>query len=257
MSTHTKDDVIPPAQPPAAAAQFEARLRAIGEAAYHDKHPFHVLMHAGKLSRRQLQAWIENRFYYQCMIPKKDAAILAKADDAAFRRAWIGRIVDHDGGADRDGGLSKWLALAEAAGLNREDVQSLRFVLPGVRFAVDAYLRLVESSSLAAAVASSLTELFAPLLMADRMAVFETHYPWIERRGLEYFRGRLVEAPRDAAWGLRYVLEHCTTREEQERATAALTTKCHILWCLLDSVYFAYVTPGWLPPLVERAVPDE
>ena len=244
-------------EPPASPAEFEARLRAIGEAAYHDKHPFHVLMHAGKLTKRQLQAWIENRFYYQCMIPKKDAAILAKADDAEFRRAWVTRIVDHDGSAERAGGLSKWLALAEAAGLAREDVQSLRFVLPGVRFAVDAYLHLVDSSSLAVAVASSLTELFAPPLMSDRMAVFETHYPWIDRTGLEYFRGRLVEAPRDAAWGLRYVMEHCTTRAEQERAAAALTTKCHILWSLLDSVYFAYVAPGWLPPLIDRAVSDE
>jgi pyrroloquinoline-quinone synthase len=228
--------------------QFEARLRAVGAAAYHDKHPFHLLMHEGRLTQRQLQAWIENRFYYQWMIPKKDAAILAKADDSEFRRRWIGRIIDHDGTADREGGIKKWLKLAEAARLDPQEVLSLRLVLPGVRFAVDAYLQLVESRSLVEAVASSLTELFAPVLMANRVAVLERLYPWLDQRGLEYFRGRLIEAPRDSEYGLQYVLEHCTTREAQDRALEALTTKCHILWSLLDAVYFAYVSPGWLPP---------
>ena len=245
------------AQTPQSPAQFVARLRAIGEAAYHDRHPFHVLMHDGRLSKRQVQAWIENRFYYQWIIPRKDAAILAKADQSDFRRAWITRIIDHDGTADREGGISKWLTLAEAAGLNREDVRSFRFVLPGVRFAVDAYLHLVAASALTDAVASSLTELFAPTLMADRVAVLERHYAWIDTRGLAYFRGRLVEAPRDAEWALQYVVEHCTTRDLQDRAAAALTTKCHILWSLLDAVYFAYVSPGWLPPLWDPQPSDE
>src|ERR1700690_3547062 len=187
------DPALESPRPPDAPAQFEARLRAIGEAAYHDTHPFHVLMHEGRLTQRQLQAWIENRFYYQQMIPKKDAAIVAKADDADFRRAWMTRIVDHDGTAGREGGLSKWLRLAEAAGLDAREVESLRFVLPGVRFAVDAYLQLVQTSSLLEAVASSLTELFAPTLMAHRLAVLETHYPWLDRRGLEYFCRRLVD----------------------------------------------------------------
>ena len=229
--------------------QFKARLRAIGEAAYHDKHPFHVLMHDGKLSQRQLQAWIENRFYYQLMIPKKDAVILAKTDDPEFRRNWVTRIIDHDGTADREGGIHKWLRLAEAARLDPDEVLSLRRVLPGVRFAVDAYLNLVQSGSLADAVASSLTELFAPTLMANRVAVLETLYPWLDRRGLDYFRARLVEAPRDSEYGLNYVMAHCTTRDSQDRAAAALTTKCHILWSLLDAIHFAYVAPGWLPPL--------
>lgn len=247
----TTNPIGPPRSPlpPDSPAQFVARLRAIGEAAYHDRHPFHVLMHEGRLTRRQVQAWIENRFYYQWTIPKKDAAILAKADGPEFRRAWITRIVDHDGRADGEGGLGKWLALAEAAGLNADTVCSLRFVLPGVRFAVDAYLNLVQSRSLVEAVASSLTELFAPALIANRVTALEVHYPWIDTRGLGYFRARLVEAPRDAEWGLQYVVEHCTTRELQDRAAAALTTKCHILWSVLDAVYFAYVSPGWLPPL--------
>ncbi|MBF6569175.1 MAG: pyrroloquinoline-quinone synthase PqqC [Candidatus Binataceae bacterium] len=246
MSPTHSEAPVPPDSP----EQFVARLRAIGAAAYHDKHPFHLLMHDGRLTQRQLQAWIENRFYYQWIIPKKDALILAKSDDPAFRRAWIGRIIDHDGNADREGGLSKWLKLAAAAGLDPDDVMSLRCVLPAVRFAVDAYVNLVAAHSLVEAVASSLTELFAPELMANRVAVLETLYPWLDRRGLEYFRGRLVEAPRDAEFGLQYVTERCVTRDLQDRAAAVLTIKCHILWSLLDAVHFAYVAPGWPPPLM-------
>jgi pyrroloquinoline-quinone synthase len=229
--------------------EFTQRLRAVGEEGYHDKHPFHVLMHEGKLTKRQLQAWIENRFYYQAIIPKKDAAIMAKVDDPAVRRAWIQRIIDHDGTREGEGGIHKWLVLAEAAGLRRKDVESFRFVLPGVRFAVDAYLTFVQSHSLLEAVASSLTELFAPTLMSRRLPAFEEHYPWVQKEGLEYFRSRLIQAPRDVEYGLDYVIAHCTTREQQERAVEVLTLKCHILWSLLDAVYFAYVSPGWLPPL--------
>jgi len=229
--------------------KFVARLRAIGEAAYHDKHPFHVLMHQGKLTKRQLQAWIENRFYYQWTIPKKDALILAKADDPEFRRAWITRITDHDGIGVSEGGIRKWYKLSEAAGLDVADVASLRYVLPGVRFAVDAYLHLCATRPLTEAVASSLTELFAPTLMADRIAVLEKLYPWLDSRGLEYFRGRLVQAPRDSDFGLQYVVTHCTTRDSQDRAADALTLKCQILWSLLDAIHYAYVSPGYLPPL--------
>lgn len=229
---------------------FVARLRAIGAAAYHDKHPFHVLMHQGKLTRRQLQAWIENRFYYQWSIPRKDATVLAKAEaDREFRRGWIGRITDHDGIGDTEGGISKWYRLAEAAGLDPADVASLRYVLPAVRFAVDAYVNLCASRPLSDAVASSLTELFAPVLMADRIIALEKLYPWLDSRGLDYFRGRLIQAPRDSEYGLEYVVAHCTTRESQDRAADALTIKCHILWGLLDAVHYAYVAPGFLPPL--------
>jgi pyrroloquinoline-quinone synthase len=229
--------------------EFTERLRAVGAAGYHDKHPFHVLMHEGKLTKRQLQAWIENRFYYQAMIPKKDSFIMAKMTEAAERRAWIQRIIDHDGTREHEGGIHKWLVLAESAGLRREDVASFRFVLPAVRFAVDAYLTLVQTRSLVEAVASSLTELFAPTLMSLRLPAFEEHYPWVQKDGLEYFRSRLIQAPRDVEFGLEYALTHCTTRELQERAVEVLTIKCHILWSLLDAVHFAYVTPGLLPPL--------
>ena len=232
--------------------EFTKRLREVGEEGYHDKHPFHLLMHEGKLTKPQLQAWIANRFYYQALIPKKDATILSKVNDPAFRRAWIHRIVDHDGPREGEGGIHKWLVLAEAAGLRREDVESFRFVLPAVRFAVDGYLFFVQTHSLLEAVASSLTELFAPSLHATRLPAFEQHYPWVDKKGLEYFRSRLVQAPRDVEYGLQYVLQHCTARELQEKAIVALTTKCHILWSLLDALYFAYISPGWPPPLWQK-----
>ena len=234
------------------ADEFTKRLREVGEEGYHDKHPFHLLMHEGKLTKPQLQAWIANRFYYQALIPKKDATILSKADDPAFRRAWIHRIVDHDGTREGEGGIHKWLVLAEAAGMQREDVESFRLVLPAVRFAVDGYIFFVQTHSLLEAVASSLTELFAPSIHAARLPAFEQHYPWVDKKGLEYFRSRLIQAPRDVEFGLQYVLQHCITRELQEKAIAALTTKCHILWSLVDALYFAYVSPGWPPPLWQR-----
>jgi len=237
--------------PPWSKDELTGRLRAVGAKGYHDKHPFHRAMHEGKLSRRQLQAWIENRYYYQAMIPKKDATILAKTDDSELRRAWIQRIVDHDGSGAGEGGLQRWLHLAEAAGLSRNDVASFRRVLPGVRFAVDAYLDLVERRSLLEAIASSLTELFAPGIMAARLPAFETHYPWVDKTGLEYFRTRLSQAPRDADFGLEYVLRHATTRALQDRVIDALETKCNILWSLLDAIHFAYVSPKILPPFFE------
>ncbi|HWN57918.1 MAG TPA: pyrroloquinoline-quinone synthase PqqC [Methylomirabilota bacterium] len=234
---------------PLSTDEFTRRLRAVGAAAYHDKHPFHQLMHQGKLTRRQVQAWIENRFYYQAMIPRKDAAIISKATDQNVRRAWIQRVIDQDGGGANEGGIHKWLALAEAAGLNTNEVENFRYVLPAVRFAVDAYLNLVESRPLEEAIASSLTEMFAPAIMSERLPAFEQHYPWIEKDALEYFRTRLVQAPRDVEFGLRYTLEHCVTRRQQEKALEVLRIKCHILWSLLDAVHFAYVTPALLPPL--------
>jgi len=234
---------------PLSTDEFTRRLRAVGAAAYHDKHPFHQLMHQGKLTRRQVQAWIENRFYYQAMIPRKDAAIISKATDQNVRKAWIQRVIDQDGGGANEGGIHKWLMLAEAAGLNTNEVENFRFVLPAVRFAVDAYLNLVESRPLEEAIASSLTEMFAPAIMSERLPAFEQHYPWIEKDALEYFRTRLVQAPRDVEFGLRYTLEHCVTRRQQEKALEVLRIKCHILWSLLDAVHFAYVTPSLLPPL--------
>lgn len=227
---------------------FLQRLREEGNQRYHDRHPYHVLMHEGKLTPLQLQAWVLNRYYYQTRIPIKDALILSKSEDPAFRRMWIRRILDHDGTQEGEGGLVLWLRLAEGVGLDREEVASCRSVLPGVRFACDAYVELVRERSLVEAVASSLTEFFAPDLMARRIAAWEAHYPWVDRGVLEYFRSRVPRARQDSQEALDFVLRTARTRELQERCVAALIRKCEILWALLDAVYSAYVSPGWRLP---------
>jgi pyrroloquinoline-quinone synthase len=211
-------------------------MRRAGAARYHDNHPFNVRMHEGKLSRAELGDWVANRYYYQTRIPIKDAIILSKSDDPAWRRTWIHRIVDHDGAAEGEGGLALWLRLGEAVGLDRDEVKSLRRVLPGVRFACDAYVTFVRDKSLLEAVASSLTEAFAPDIMTKRIAAWEKHYPWVDATALDYFRSRVPRARRDADEAIAFVSEHATTREKQDQCVAALVTKCEILWSLLDSV---------------------
>ena len=225
---------------PMDADAFVARLRAEGEKRYHDRHPFHIAMHAGKLSREQIQAWVRNRFYYQTRIPIKDAIILSKSDDPAFRRLWMHRIVDHDGRQEGEGGLAQWLRLAHGVGLDVDAVKSLRDVLPGVRFACDAYVTLVRERPLVEAVASSLTEFFSPDIMARRIVAWETHYPWVEAETLAYFRGRVTRAKEDSREAIDYVLTHATTREAQERCIDALITKTQILWSLLDALTTAH-----------------
>jgi len=228
-------------------AELAARLRALGEERYHHRHPFHLLMHEGKLTRGQLQAWALNRFYYQSRIPVKDALVLSRTDDTEFRRLWRKRLVDHDGERPGDGGIERWLKLAEATGLNRERVESGREVLPAVRYAVNAYLELVSRRSFLEAVASSLTEMFSRDLIALRMDALRKHYPWLEP-GLAYFEARLTQGPEDAKFALAWVTKHAGTRAEQELAIEALRAKCDILWAQLDALYFAYITPGWPPP---------
>jgi len=220
-------------------------LRREGEARYHDRHRYHVLMHEGKLTREQLQQWVLNRYYYQTRIPIKDALIVSKSEDPAFRRMWIRRVLDHDGETEGEGGLALWLRLAEGVGLDREEVASCRSVLPGVRFACDAYVDLVRSRSLLEAVASSLTEFFAPDIMTKRVLAWEKHYPWVSPEMLAYFRGRVTRARRDSAEAIEFVVQHATSYELQERCMAALIRKTEILWQLLDSVYAAYIEPGW------------
>ena len=220
---------------PMDADAFVARLRAEGEKRYHDRHPFHIAMHAGKLSREQIQAWVRNRFYYQTRIPIKDAIILSKSEDPAFRRVWMHRIVDHDGKEEGEGGLAQWLRLAHGVGLDVDEVKSLREVLPGVasratRTSARARAAAVE------AVASSLTEFFSPDIMARRIVAWEKHYPWVEAETLAYFRGRVTRAKEDSREAIDYVLAHATTREAQERCIDALITKTQILWALLDAV---------------------
>ena len=229
------------------AVELAARLRAVGEERYHHRHPFHLLMHEGKLTRGQLQAWALNRFYYQSRIPVKDALVLSRTNDAEFRRLWRKRLVDHDGERPGDGGIERWLKLAEATGLNRERVELGREVLPAVRYAVNAYLELVSRRSFLEAVASSLTEMFSRDLIALRMDALRKHYPWLEP-GLAYFEARLTQGPEDAKFALAWVTKHAGTRAEQELAIEALRAKCDILWAQLDALYFAYVSPGWPPP---------
>jgi len=221
--------------------EFVGRLRAVGGQSYHDKHPFHVLMHEGKLDRRQLQGWVANRFYYQTQIPIKDAAILSNCPERDIRRAWIQRILDHDGAGAEIGGIEKWLRLGEAVGLTREEMCSQSRRLPGVRYAVDAYVQFCRTQPWIIAMASSLTELFAPTLMSKRIAVFEQHYPWVKEDGLRYFRARLTQAPRDTDFTLRLVAERCQSRLLQEQAVAALQFKCELLWAMLDAIHLAYV----------------
>ena len=226
---------------------FVEWLRNEGQSRYHDGHRYHVLMHAGKLTRPQLQQWVLNRYYYQTRIPIKDALILAKSEDPGFRRMWVRRIHDHDGTADGEGGLAMWLRLAEGVGLDREEVASCRSVLPGVRFACDAYVELVRSRSLLEAVASSLTVFFAPDIMSKRVLAWEQHYPWVSPETLDYFRSRVTRARRDSEEAIEFVVRHATTHELQERSVAALIRKTEILWHLLDSVYAAYIEPAWGP----------
>jgi pyrroloquinoline-quinone synthase len=227
--------------------ELRARLQEVGRERYHHRHPFHLMMHEGRLTRGQLQAWALNRYYYQSRIPLKDAIILSRSEDRDFRVAWRKRIVDHDGDANSDGGIERWLKLGQVTGLSREVIRSGAGVLPATRYAVDAYLELVKNRSFLEAVASSLTELFSRDLIALRMDALRKHYPWLSG-GLDYFTARLTQAPEDAKFAFDWVAENARTRYEQEAAIGALRQKCDILWAQLDALYFAYVQPGWPPP---------
>jgi len=215
--------------------QFIARLRAQGTR-YHNLHPFHVRMDAGELTRAELQRWVANRFYYQKCIPLKDAAIVANCPDVGVRRNWVQRIIDHDGTVGGTGGTESWLRLGEALGVPRNELTSERRVLPAVRYAVDAYVNFARTRPWVEAVASSLTELFGPSAMRVRLEALERHYPWIDPAGLEYFRTRLVQAPRDAQHALDLTVEHCRTPEQQDAAVAALRFKTEMLWAQLDAI---------------------
>lgn len=228
--------------------EFEQRLRQIGAERYHNKHPFHQRLHEGKLNKGQVQAWVLNRFYYQYSIPLKDAALMSRAEDPAFRREWIRRIIDHDGLDEEQGGIERWLILAEAVDLDRDYVRSLAGILPATRFAVDAYVRFVRERSLLEAVASSLTELFAPDLHKARIEAMLRNYDFANEQSLIYFETRLKQAPRDVQFGLAYVMREARTRDQQEAALAALRFKTDVLWAQLDALSYAYVSPGLIPP---------
>jgi len=227
--------------------ELRARLQEVGRERYHHRHPFHLMMHEGKLGRGQMQAWALNRYYYQSRIPIKDSIILSRSEDRDFRVAWRKRIVDHDGDANTNGGIERWLKLGQATGLSREVIRNGEGVLPATRYAVDAYLHLVKNRSFLEAVASSLTELFSHDLIALRMDALRKHYGWLSG-ALDYFTARLTQAPEDATFAFNWVAEHASTREQQDAAIGALRRKCDILWAQLDALYFAYVQPAWPPP---------
>jgi len=227
---------------------LEARLRALGAARYHDRHPFHRLLHDGRLDRGQVQAWALNRHAYQAAIPRKDAAILSRMDDAALRRAWRQRIVDHDGDRDGEGGIARWLRLTDGLGLDRDYVVSGAGLLPATRFAVEAYVTFCRERPLLEAIASSLTEMFAPGIIRERVTGMLAGYPFVSQDTLAYFGRRLSEAPRDADFALAYVRRHAVTAERQRAVIAALAFKCDVLWAQLDALHFAYVEPRLPPP---------
>ena len=232
---------------------LEARLRQIGAERYHDKHPFHNLLHSGQLDKGQVQAWVLNRYCYQSAIPRKDAALISRVHDVNLRREWRRRIADHDGadpedGSPEDSGIERWLVLAEGVGLDRDYVSSTRGALAATKFAVEAYVRFVREKSLLEAIASSLTELFAPSIHRERIAGLLAHYDFADDRTLSYFQRRLDQAPRDVAFGLEYVLREARTSERQQGVIDALIFKTDVLWAQLDALYHAYVDPGHIPP---------
>jgi len=225
---------------------MEARLREIGATRYHSLHPFHKLLHSGKLDKGQVQAWALNRYYYQCSIPIKDAVVISRFRDRSVRLEWMHRIDDHDGGGS-EGGIDRWLKLTDGLGLDRAYVESTLGILPATRFAVDAYVHFVRDQTPLEAVASSLTELFAPSIHQERIVGMLANYDFISDDIMAYFRKRLDQAPRDAAFALRYVREHAQTPEQRAAVCDALIFKTNVLWVQLDALYHAYVT-GMVPP---------
>jgi coenzyme PQQ biosynthesis protein C len=228
--------------------ELESALREIGAKRYHNLHPFHRMLHGGQCSKGQVQAWALNRFYYQASIPPKDASLIARCEDSAIRREWRSRLADHDGERDGEGGIARWLKLTDGLGLDRDYVTSLRGLLPATRFAVDAYVQFVREKTLLEAIASSLTELFSPAIIGERVSGMLAHYDFISRETLSYFEKRPPQAERDSGFALTYVKTHARTPEDQQRVLAALEFKCGVLWAMLDALYHAYVAPKHVPP---------
>ena len=229
-------------------AELEARLREIGARRYHNLHPFHRMLHSGRCTRGQVQAWALNRYYYQAMIPIKDAHALSRLPTSELRREWRRRIIDHDGNAPGTGGIERWLKLAEGVGLDRAYVQSTKGILPGTRFAVEAYVNFVRDRPILEGIASSLTEMFSPGIIADRVRGMLEGYSFVTEETLAYFTPRLTQAPQDVTFALGYVKSEARTPAEQEAVLSALRFKCDVLWAQLDALYLAYVEPGMIPP---------
>jgi pyrroloquinoline-quinone synthase len=235
-------------QPLLSPTALEAAIRAVGAERYHDKHPFHKMLHGGALNKGQVQAWALNRYCYQEAVPRKDAAFMSRAHDRQLRREWIHRIHDHDGLDEEAGGIERWLTLTDGLGLSRDYVTSRRGALAATKFAVEAYVRFVVEQPLVVAVASSLTELFAPSIHRERIVGMLENYNFIEERVMAYFKRRISQGARDSAFALDYVKANARTRAEQEACVGAVRFKCDVLWAQLDALNHAYVTPGVIPP---------
>ena len=232
----------------ASADDLERRLRQVGAARYHNLHPFHHLLHGGKLNKGQVQAWALNRFCYQSAIPRKDAALMSRLRDRDLRRIWVQRLLDHDGFGEDPGGIERWLVLTDGLGLDRDYVISMEGALPASRFATEAYVRFVAEHTNLEAIASSLTELFAPAIHRERISGMLENYDFIGDEVMQYFRKRLTQAPRDVEFALGYVRREARTPEQRQAVVDALLFKCDVLWSQLDALYFAYVEPGLVPP---------
>jgi coenzyme PQQ biosynthesis protein C len=230
------------------ADELESRLREIGATRYHRLHPFHKLLHGGKCTKGQVQAWALNRYYYQAMIPVKDASLIARCPDSETRREWRSRLVDHDGDRKGEGGIARWLRLTDGLRLERDYVVSLRGLLPATRFAVDAYVYFVRDKTLLEAIASSLTELFSPQIISERIEGMLNHYDFVTSETLAYFSQRPPQAERDSRFALDYVKVNARTGEAQRAVVRALEFKCDVLWAMLDALYHAYVAPRNIPP---------
>ena len=228
--------------------ELEAQLRDIGARRYHRLHPFHALLHGGNCTKGQVQAWALNRYYYQAMIPVKDASLIARCDDSALRREWRSRLVDHDGESEGDGGIARWLKLTDGLGLDRDYVTSLAGILPATKFAVEAYVHFVAEKTLLEAIASSLTELFSPVIISERMDGMLKSYDFVTSETLAYFTARPPQARQDSDFALAYVKQHAKTPEQQQQVLAALEFKCSVLWAMLDALHHAYVDPKMPPP---------
>ena len=228
--------------------ELEAALKQVGAKRYHNLHPFHTLLHGGKLDRDQVAAWALNRYHYQAMIPVKDATLLARLPNPALRRIWRQRIVDHDGAHDGDGGIARWLKLTESLGFSNTEVEAGDGILPATRFCVGAYVNFVRERPLLEAIASSLTEMFSPQIINQRVSGMLAGYSFVTRETLAYFDKRLAQAPRDADFAIAYVKTHARTAEEQQAVIKALEFKCDVLWAQLDALHHAYVSPGVPPP---------
>jgi coenzyme PQQ biosynthesis protein C len=227
---------------------LEARLHDIGTNRYHRLHPFHKLLHGGRCTKGQVQAWALNRYYYQAMIPLKDASLIARCEDQATRREWRSRLVDHDGEREGEGGIARWLKLTDGLGLDREYVVSRRGLLPATKFAVEAYVHFVRDKTLLEAIASSLTELFSPVIIGERLDGMLKGYDFVTAETLAYFSQRPPQAERDSRFALDYVKKNARTPEAQLSVLAALEFKCDVLWAMLDALYHAYVAPKHIPP---------